>query len=123
MRRILVVDDQPHIVRVIRLSLERSGYAVDAAGNGAEALVRLAEQSYDVLITDIEMPVMDGLELCETMHTRVSGRKPITFIVTAKTDAALRERAQALSDTEFLEKPLSLRQLTAKLEARFASAT
>ncbi len=120
MRKILLVDDQPHIVRVIRLSLERNGYTVVTAANGEEALNQLTQSAFDVLITDIEMPRMNGQELCNAIQERMPEHKLYTLVITAKTDLELREWAAGLGNTEFLEKPASLRQINLKLENYFA---
>ncbi len=119
MRRILLVDDEPHVVRVIKLALDRKGYSVDVARNGEEALGKLRARPYDVLITDFLMPRMDGQELCEALHANGPIPKPLTLVVTGKTDVTLRAWAEQLPSTEFLEKPLSLRHLTARLESYF----
>ena len=122
MRRILLVDDQPHIIRVIKLTLDRQGFNVDTAANGEEALGKLRGDAYDVLITDIEMPRMDGQRLCEVMHQQLTDLKLLTLVITAKTDQELRDWAARLPRTEFLEKPLSLRRLTARLDEHFATS-
>ena len=61
--RILVVDDEPHILRLIQVSLERYGFVVETAGNGPEALTSLRAHRPDVLVSDVMMPEMDGYEL------------------------------------------------------------
>lgn len=122
MRRILLVDDEPHVIRVIKLALDRKGYEVDVARNGEQALGKLREQAYDVLITDYQMPRMDGQALCQALHDEIAGPKPLTLIITAKTDSELRDWAEQSGDTEYLEKPLSLRRLTARLEDYFGGA-
>lgn len=121
-RKILLVDDQPHVVRVIRLSLEARGYAVEIAVNGEQALQKLREQPYDVLITDIEMPRLDGRALCEAMHRELGAGRPLTLVITARPEVAAREWASILPDTELLEKPLSLRRLNARLDEYFTQA-
>ncbi len=70
--RLLIVDDEPGIVDVLRESLARHGYSVDTAGNGAEALRCLAANRYDLIITDLRMPDMDG----EKMYHAVFERNP-----------------------------------------------
>lgn len=115
------MDDQPHIVRVIRLSLEARGYIVEVAANGEQALDKLREQLYDVLITDIEMPRLDGRTLCEIMHRELDGERPLTLIVTARSEVGLYEWIRSLPDTELLEKPLSLRRLNARLDQHFGA--
>ncbi|MDH4022865.1 MAG: response regulator, partial [Gammaproteobacteria bacterium] len=62
--RILIVDDEAVALRVLRVGLERGGYQVDSAANGQQALAAILEAPPDALITDIEMPMMSGEELC-----------------------------------------------------------
>ncbi|MBF0187702.1 MAG: response regulator [Magnetococcales bacterium] len=119
-KQLLIVDDQPHVLRVIKMSLEKKGYAVDMANNGKIALGRLREKSYDVMITDIQMPVMDGQELVETMHKELEGEKPFTFVNTAKADETLRTWAATFPNTELIEKPISLRRLMDRLAIIFS---
>lgn len=122
MKRILLVDDQPHIIRVIKLALDQKGYHVDTAGDGLRALECLRAQRYDVLITDVQMPRMDGQQLCEAMHGEMPERCPFTLVVTARADGDIGEWAQRLPRTEFLEKPVSLRHLVQRLERLFTAA-
>ena len=63
MPRILVVDDEPHIVRLIQVNLERQGYQVETANNGAQALEKIRQSRPDLLVSDVMMPEMDGFEL------------------------------------------------------------
>ena len=65
MRKILIADDEPHVLRVLKMSLEKEGYAVDVCANGMEAVAKLREEEPDILITDIQMPQMSGEELCK----------------------------------------------------------
>ena len=74
MKRILIVDDEPHVVRVLKLALERAGYLVDQAGDGKEALEYLQRSEPDVLITDIDMPRMTGRELCTHIDKELPDR-------------------------------------------------
>ena len=63
MPRVLVVDDEPHIVRLIQVNLERQGYQVETANNGAVALAKIKDNRPDLLVSDVMMPEMDGFEL------------------------------------------------------------
>ncbi len=114
------MDDQPHVVRVIRLGLEGKGYTVETASNGEQALRKLREESFHVVITDIEMPRLDGRALCEAMHREFPGAQPLTLVITARPELAAREWVRFLPNTELLEKPLSLRRLHARLDEHFA---
>jgi len=63
MPRILAVDDEPNIVRLIQVNLERHGYTVETANNGAQALAKIKASRPDLLVSDVMMPEMDGFEL------------------------------------------------------------
>ena len=73
--KILLVDDEPVVLRVIRLALEKAGYQVETRPNGLAALERIREQPPDVLITDIEMPQMSGQELCQKLEAEMPDRR------------------------------------------------
>lgn len=114
-RRILLVDDQPHVVRVLRLTLEREGYTVEVAGNGAIAIEQIRMQAPDVLITDIQMPVMTGEALCRTIHAEFPQRAFPILVMTSMTERDNRKWAGEIPNTQFLEKPLSPRSLVSTL--------
>ena len=111
------MDDQPHILRVLKIGLEKQGYTVATARNGLEALEILSTQTFDAMVTDVDMPRMDGLTLCENISGEMGIDQMAIFVVTAKTEQQVREWATQHSDAVFLEKPLSLRTLYGKLEA------
>ncbi len=115
MKRILFVDDEPHVNRVAQLSLERAGYEVELACDGVEGLEKLLAGDYNVLITDMMMPRMTGRELCEAIEEQIPDRKFFIFIVTSRSEDEHREWAERLPRAEFIEKPLSLRHLISRL--------
>ena len=123
MKHILLVDDQPHVIRLLRLCLEGDGYRIDTASNGIEALQRIRSSMPDVMITDIQMPGMGGQELCQTLQLEFPQRDFLILIMTSMTERDQREWAKSLPNTEFLEKPLSPRRLTAQLKRHFSPDT
>jgi CheY-like chemotaxis protein len=120
-RTILIVDDEAHVIRVLRLMLEREGYQVHSAADGAEALAGMAARLPDVMVSDIQMDGMNGRELCRTVRERYPDQSFPIFVMTSMTASAEREWVKGLANVEFLEKPLSPRQLVARLAAHFAS--
>jgi CheY-like chemotaxis protein len=118
---ILLVDDEPHVLRVLRLSLEREGYSVATASDGSAALSAMSNRRPDVLITDIKMHGMSGRTLCPLARKMYPDHMFLILVMTSMTAAGEREWVQALQNTEFLEKPLSPRQLVARLSRYFAS--
>lgn len=118
-KHILIVDDEPHVIRVLRLMLEREGYAVASAGDGHEALEKIAARRPDVMVSDIQMAGMDGRELCRTVRARYPDDAFLILVMTSMTAAGEREWVRDLPAVEFLEKPLSPRQLVARLASHF----
>ena len=110
-KRILVVDDEPHITRVTKLCLERAGFEVEVAPDGLEALELLKWRPFHAVVTDIMMPRMAGRELCERIRERMPDLSIPLFVVTSSSEDEHREWARELDHTWFLEKPLSPRQL------------
>jgi len=121
-KSILLVDDEPHVIRVLRLMLEREGYEVASANDGNEALEKMAARRPDVMVSDIQMAGMDGRELCRTARARYPEDSFPIFVMTSMTASEERAWVRELANVEFLEKPLSPRQLIARLTTYFANA-
>jgi DNA-binding response OmpR family regulator len=120
-RTILIVDDEAHVIRVLRLMLEREGYEVSSAADGREALEKMAARRPDAMVTDIQMDGMNGRDLCRLVRERYPDEPFLILVMTSMTAAAERAWVRDLTNVEFLEKPLSPRQLVARLAAAFAS--
>lgn len=119
-RSILIVDDEAHVIRVLRLMLEREGYRVAAAADGAEALEKIAASRPDAMISDIQMAGMNGRELCRAVRERWPDDPFLILVMTSMTAADERTWVRTLPNVEFLEKPLSPRQLVARLALTFS---
>lgn len=121
MKKILIVDDEPHVALLLKQYLERTGYSVNTASNGEQALARIAEQIPDVLITDVQMPKMGGIELCETIAARHPEPWQLIIMMTSRTDQHIRVWAESHSHISLMEKPLSMRRLATQLSQHFES--
>ncbi len=119
MKKILIADDEPFVIRLMKQSLEKAGYAVDSAANGKKAYEKLQQSLPDVLITDIQMPEMTGEELCKKIEAEMPERQFLIFVLTSRTEIEHREWSQAIANLKFLEKPVSVRNLIATLEDYF----
>lgn len=123
MKKIVIADDEPHVLRVLKLSLEKEGYEVEVCANGEEALTKLEQEQPDILITDIQMPRMTGEELCLHIDEHMPNRKFLIFVLTSRTEIEHREWSRKVHNLLFLEKPVSIRNLVEKLDGYFAGAT
>lgn len=122
MKHILLVDDEPHVIRIMRLALEKAGYRVGQAANGLQALDYLKDYSPDVMITDIDMPRMTGRELCEEIVKRMPHRSFRIFVLTSRAEDEHREWTAAIDNVGFMEKPISIRRLLSALDEHFSSS-
>ncbi|MBN1657824.1 MAG: response regulator [Anaerolineae bacterium] len=111
-RRILVVDDEESVGFFLRASLEevRRGYQVELASSGQEALQHLAHQPFDLVITDLRMPGMDGLQLMEEVRKRHPRTRLI--LMTAYGNASVESTAYRLGACRYINKPFSIDELT-----------
>jgi DNA-binding response OmpR family regulator len=119
MKRILLVDDEPHVIRILKLSLIKAGYEVAEAANGIQAINNISQSHPDVLITDIDMPRMNGKELCMHIEKTLPERDFMIFVLTARADNEHRVWTRSINNLEFLEKPVSIRKLLARLHEHF----
>lgn len=120
MNRILIVDDEPHVIRVLNLALSRIGIGVDEAYNGVDALEYLQSHQPDALITDIDMPRMDGRTLCNRIDDMFPDREFPIFIMTARAELDHRDWARKIPNLIFMEKPLSIRKLIKTLDEKLS---
>jgi len=108
---ILTVDDSPSLRMAIRIALTGAGYAVTEAGDGVEGLAKARDAKYDLIITDLNMPNMDGLTMIrEIRQLPVQAGTPIIFLTT-ESDDAMKQQAKAAGATGWLVKPFVPDQL------------
>lgn len=120
MKRILVVDDERQIVRMLRASLQSSGYEVFTAGNGVEALALLKSEDVDVVVTDLAMPEMNGLEL--TRAIRENSQTPI-IVLSVRDAEQMKIRALDEGANDYVTKPFSMQELLARVRVQLRPAT
>lgn len=119
-RTIMVVDDEPHIVRFTAMNLQVEGYNVVTAENGAQALETLdAGQPVDLVVLDVMMPEMDGFETLRRIRSESS--VPVIF-VTVRGDEADRVAGLDLGADDYITKPFSPRELASRIRALFRRA-
>ncbi|MEO9526267.1 response regulator transcription factor [Roseibium sp.] len=113
-RTILVVDDDPHIRDVICFALQKASYSFETAGDGKEALDKALLCNPSLIVLDIGLPEMDGLEVCR--HLRRTSEVPILFL-SARDDEIDRIVGLELGADDYVTKPFSPRELTARVSA------
>ncbi len=118
-KKVVVVDDEVHIRRVIEIKLKKAGYQVMTAINGKEGLNLIKAQKPDVVISDIMMPEMDGKTLCEMTNVLKKDRPFLTIIMTCRISADEESWISDMQDTLFMEKPFSPNKLVDCIDQYF----
>jgi len=119
-RRILVVDDEPQITRVLRTSLSSQGYDIRVANDGETALEIMKDWAPDLVITDLSMPNMDGLELCRRLRPKI--QVPIIVLSVRGEERAKVQALDAGAD-DYVTKPFRLAELLARVRALLRRGT
>ncbi len=119
-RNILVVDDEPQITRVLMTTLTSHGYDIRLAADGDEALQVMSSWPPDLLITDLSMPNMDGLQLCRSVRTKST--VPIIVLSVRDEDQAKIEALDAGAD-DYVTKPFGINELMARIRAALRRAS
>ena len=113
--QILVAEDQVDIRDLIALNLQQAGYEVTAVADGRAALASQQERASDLLILDLMMPLLDGLEVCKALRAR--GRATPILMLTAKSTELDRVLGLELGADDYLTKPFSMAELLARVKA------
>ena len=119
--QILIVDDDPHTLEILSRWLARETYQTVRADSGITCLERLAENRIDVIVLDVMMPDMDGLQVCERLRAHPDWRSIPVILLTAKDDIETRARGMTLGVSEYLTKPVNKVELLTRLKAQVRS--
>ena len=115
---ILVVDDEPDLVAALARGLKREGYAVDTATSGEEALAKASWNPYDLVCLDLNMPDLDGLEVCNSLRTSsFQGITPRVLMLTARDTIEDRIQGLDVGADDYLVKPFSFDELAARVRS------
>jgi diguanylate cyclase (GGDEF)-like protein len=109
--RVLVVDDDPLVQLLVHEALARTGMRIEEAGEGRQAIESVRRAPPDLVILDIELPDLDGLETCRAMRELPGGRELPVMILTAHSDSETIDRAFEVGATDFINKPIDLQLL------------
>jgi DNA-binding response OmpR family regulator len=116
-KRILIIEDDPAIPSLLRIHLEELGYALDHAPDGDRGLQAAQSGEYDLVILDLMLPGLDGLEVCRRL--REAHRSLPVIMLTARSDEMDRVLGLELGADDYLTKPFSIRELIARIRAIF----
>jgi DNA-binding response OmpR family regulator len=122
-QRVLIAEDDPDISSLISLYLQRAGYQTEVVASGRDVLARFSEQPFDLLILDLMLPELDGLDVCRALRARRKTTSIPIIIVTARAEEADRVAGLELGADDYVTKPFSPRELVARVGALLRRAS
>lgn len=115
--KVLIVDDEEHIVELLQFNLVNAGYKVITANNGLDALKKVKENKPDLLLLDLMLPGMDGLDVCKEIKRDKETSKTSIIMLTAKSEELDKILGLELGADDYITKPFSIRELLARVKA------
>jgi DNA-binding response OmpR family regulator len=115
-KKVLIVDDDPNLIKSLGFVLQREGYDFDTAMDGEEALAKVRELEPGVILLDIMMPLKNGYEVCEEVKNSPDWSDIHVVILSAKSQEADKKRGLAAGADEFITKPFSPQTIVAKVK-------
>lgn len=119
MKKILIVDDEPDILEFLKYNLVKEGFHVVTANNGAEAIQSAKETNPDLIILDVMMPEMDGIETCRQLRSKSAFKNTIIIFLSARSEDFTQVAGLETGADDYLVKPVKLRILISKIKAYF----
>lgn len=110
-KTVLVVDDSPTVRKFVSVSLEMQGFEVTTASDGMDALEKLPGRKFDLVITDLNMPMMDGFEFIRSLRENSDFRELPVIILSSLSDGANKEQGAKLGVSSYVVKPFSLEKI------------
>ena len=114
---ILIVEDEQEIAQLIQLSLEKEGFSCRISRDGTSALRMFREQAPDLIILDLMIPGLDGLEVCDRIRQKPGAKDPYILMLTAKSEEIDRVIGLSTGADDYMVKPFSPRELVARVRA------
>ncbi|MCC6723469.1 MAG: response regulator transcription factor [Saprospiraceae bacterium] len=116
-KKILVVDDEPDILEILSYNLRKEGFTVQTANNGEEGLKAAQQMSPDLIILDIMMPQMDGIELCRQLRSTPAFDETLIAFLTAKEEDQSQIAALDFGGDDYITKPIKPKVLMSRVKA------
>lgn len=116
-QRILVIEDEANIQELLKYNLEKNGYKVTVAADGAEGLEEAIANIPDLILLDLMLPGLDGLEVCKRLRMEKRTRKIPVFMLTAKSEELDKVLGLELGADDYITKPFSIKELIARIRA------
>lgn len=116
-KKILIVDDEEHILELLKFNLEKNGFEVFSSDNGEDCIVLIEQHNVDLLVLDLMLPGMDGIDVCKEIRKMDRFQSLPIIMLTAKGEETDRILGLELGADDYITKPFSVRELIARVKA------
>lgn len=114
---ILIVDDEPDIIEILKFNLEKEGFNVETANNGKKGIEKAVETNPDLIVLDIMMPEMDGVEVCRVLRSKAEFKDVLIAFLTAREEDYSQIAALDVGGDDYITKPIRPRVLVSRIKA------
>jgi len=118
-RKVLIADDEPDIIEILKYNLEKEGYQVIAAKDGAEAIEKAKQSQPHLIVLDMMMPKKNGMEVCEILRAQTAFKDTLIMFLTALSDEATQLKGFSTGADDYVSKPVSPNVFVSKVNALF----
>jgi len=118
-RKVLIADDEPDIIEILKYNLEKEGYTVITAKDGNEALDKARLTQPDLIVLDMMMPMKNGMEVCEILRAQTAFKDTLIMFLTALSDEATQLKGFSTGADDYVSKPVSTNVFVSKVNALF----
>jgi two-component system alkaline phosphatase synthesis response regulator PhoP len=118
-RKVLIADDEPDIIEILKYNLEKEGYQVVTAKDGDEAIEKAKLNQPDLIVLDMMMPRKNGIEVCEILRAQAAFKDTLIMFLTALSDEATQLKGFSMGADDYVSKPVSTNVFTSKVNALF----
>jgi DNA-binding response OmpR family regulator len=115
-KRVLVVDDENSVGTLLRFTLRQKGYGVEIAESAAQGLEKAKARSFDLVILDVALPGIDGIEACELLKSLESYADTPIIMISSRSDSVTIDRARRAGAADYLVKPFTFEELQRRIE-------
>lgn len=122
-KKILIADDEPDILEIVRYNLTREGFQVVTSKDGDEALTKARSENPDLIILDIMMPKKSGIQVCEILRSQPAFKETLIIFLTALNDENSQIRGLEMGADDYVSKPISPKVLVSRVNALFRRTT
>lgn len=115
-KKIIIIDDEPSVGTLLKINLKQKGYSVATAESGVEGIAKAEAEQFDLIILDVALPGMNGIEICQTFREIKNYLEVPIVMISSRSDNLTIEQTQRAGASDYLVKPFTFEELIQKIE-------